>query len=115
MAIASHECIVEMKYYSVDPYMRIQQAMRDTWEPPHPLNVVQGGGTVGVVIASGSEKFAVGDWVVGYMGWQKYGRCHADALTKINPDVAPVSAALGVLGMPGRTAWFGLMEAGRPR
>jgi NADPH-dependent curcumin reductase CurA len=112
---ATHECIVEIIYYSVDPYMRIAQARRNTWEAPHPLNTVQGGGTVGVVIASGSDKIAIGDWVSGYLGWQKYGRCHADALTKLNPEAAPVSTALGVLGMPGRTAWFGLMEAGRPR
>ena len=62
---AIHECIVEMKYYSVDPYMRIEQARRNTSQAPHPLDVVQGGATVGVVIASGSDKFEVGDWVVG--------------------------------------------------
>ena len=56
----------------------------------------------------------VGDWVLGYLGWQKYGKCHGDLLTKLDPSV-PVTTALGVLGMPGRTAWFGLMEAGKPR
>ena len=70
---------------------------------------------MGQVIASASERFRTGDWVLGYGGWQRYHRSHADELQKLDPHAAPVTTALGVLGMPGRTAWFGLMEAGRPK
>ncbi len=57
----------------------------------------------------------IGDGVLGYTAWQRFDTCHANDLRKLDPEMAPVSTALGVLGMPGRTAWFGLMEAGRPR
>jgi NADPH-dependent curcumin reductase CurA len=112
--VANNEVIVEMKYISVDPYMRIAQASRDNWEKPHPLNTLQGSGTIGQIIVTSHPNFAVGDWVLGYLGWQKYCKCYGDTLTKIDP-IVPVTTSLGVLGMPGRTAWFGLMEAGRPR
>ena len=114
-ALARNEVIVRAKYISVDPYMRIQQALRNTYDVPHPLGIVQRAGVVGEVVASASESFAAGDWVLAYSGWQRYATCHAGELTKLDPTVAPVSTALGVLGMPGRTAWFGLMEAGRPK
>ncbi|MDN0083426.1 NADP-dependent oxidoreductase [Crenobacter sp. SG2305] len=114
-ALAHNEVIVQAHYFSVDPYMRIQQHQRDTYDVPHPLDIVQQGGVVGRVVASASERFAEGDWVYGYNGWQLYAKCHANELTKLDPEQAPVTTALGVLGMPGRTAWFGLMEAGRPR
>lgn len=67
------------------------------------------------VLASRSETFKPGDWVLSYTGWQLYATSHANDLRKLDPEAAPVSTALGVLGMPGRTAWFGLMEAGQPR
>ena len=114
-AVAANEVIVEVRYVSVDPYMRIQQAARDTYDVPHPLGIVQRAGTVGQVVASASARFAPGDWVLGYGGWQRYHRAHADELQKLDPAAAPVTTALGVLGMPGRTAWFGLMDAGRPK
>ena len=113
--LAANEVIVRAKYVSVDPYMRIQQAERNTWEEPHPLGIVQRAGVVAQVVASASSTFAEGDWVLGYSGWQLYAKCHASELKKLNPDAAPVSTALGVLGMPGRTAWFGLMDAGYPK
>jgi NADPH-dependent curcumin reductase CurA len=114
-ALAKNEVLVRMHYISVDPYMRIQQHERNTYDVPHPLGIVQRAGTVGQVIASANERFKEGDWVLGYNGWQLYDKCHANDLQKLDPDAAPVSTALGVLGMPGRTAWFGLMEAGKPR
>ena len=114
-SLAHNEVLVESRYFSVDPYMRIQQAVRDTYDKPHPLGSVQQGGVVGVVAASASDKFVVGDWVLGYLGWQEFAVCHAGDLQRLDPAQAPVSTALGALGMPGRTAGFGLMEAGRPR
>jgi len=114
-ALANNEVLVQARYISVDPYMRIQQHERRTYDLPHPLGIVQRAGVVAEVVASASERFQVGDWVLGYNGWQLFDKCHANDLQKLDPDAAPVSTALGVLGMPGRTAWFGLMEAGRPR
>ncbi|RYH00478.1 NADP-dependent oxidoreductase [archaeon] len=114
-SLASNEVIVKMDYISVDPYMRIQQAARDTWEAPHPLNTVQGAGTIGHVVATASANFQVGDYVIGYHGWQKYVKCHCGEVKKLDTDIAQMSVYLGILGMPGRTAWFGLMESGRPR
>jgi hypothetical protein len=113
--LAANEVIVRARIISVDPYIRIQQHERNTYDVPHPLGIVQRAGVVGQVVASASPLFAEGDWVSTYSGWQLYARCHHGELTKLDPSVAPVSTALGVLGMPGRTAWFGLMEAGRPR
>ena len=113
--VAANEVVVKVRYISVDPYMRIQQAARDTYDVPHPLGIVQRAGTVGQVVASASARFAVDDWVLGYGGWQRFHKAHADELQKLDPEAAPVTTALGVLGMPGRTAWFGLMEAGRPK
>jgi NADPH-dependent curcumin reductase CurA len=113
--LSQNEVLIASRYFSVDPYMRIQQAKRDTYDVPHPLGIVQQGAVVAEVISSASDKFKIGDWVASYTGWQKLAVCHASELQKLNPDQAPVSTALGALGMPGRTAWFGLMEAGKPR
>lgn len=113
--LAVNEVLLESKFISVDPYMRIQQHESRTYDVPHPLGIVQRAGVVGEVIESASPIFSQGDWVLSYSGWQKYAVCHASELRKLNPQEAPVSTALGVLGMPGRTAWFGLMEAGKPR
>lgn len=113
--MAANEVLLEAKYISVDPYMRIQQHSTNTWEEPHPLGIVQRAGAVGVVVASKSERWQEGDWALGYTGWQVFSKCHANDLQKLDPAAAPVTTALGVLGMPGRTAWFGLMEAGRPK
>ena len=114
-AVAANEVAVETRFISVDPYMRIQQAVRDTYDVPHPIGIVQRAGTVGQVLASASERFQAGDWVLGYGGWQRFHRAHAEELQRLDPAAAPVTTALGVLGMPGRTAWFGLMDAGRPK
>ena len=114
-SLSQNEVLIASKYFSVDPYMRIQQAQRDTYDVPHPLGIVQQGSVIGTIVASASEKFKVGDWVATYSGWQTFAVCHASECQKLNPEQAPVTAALGVLGMPGRTAWFGLMEAGKPR
>ena len=109
------EVLLAARYISVDPYMRINQSAKPTYNPePHPLNTVQSAGVVAQVIASNTASMHAGDWVFGMTGWQTHARVHVSALTKIDPAIAPVSTALGVLGMPGRTAWFGLTEAGKP-
>ncbi len=115
LELSDGEVLVRMRYLSVDPYMRINQSLKPTYnELPHALDTVQTAGAVGQVVASKSAAFAVGDWVEGMMGWQSHARVHQGALRKLDPALAPVSTALGVLGMPGRTAWFGLTESGRP-
>ncbi len=115
-ALALGEVLIEARWFSVDPYMRIGQSGKSTYdELPHPLGVVQQGGVVAQVIASLADGFAPGDWVRSYSGWQTHAKVAAADLTPIDATIAPVTTALGVLGMPGRTAWFGLTEAGRPR
>lgn len=114
-ALSSGEVLVQAAYISVDPYMRINQSLKPTYnELPHALNAVQNAGVVAQVLASHVPHLAVGDWVEGMLGWQTHARVHHSALRKLDPGLAPVSTALGVLGMPGRTAWFGLTESGRP-
>ena len=116
MDLSDGEVLLQAKYLSVDPYMRINQSLKPTYNAdPHPLNAVQNAGMVGRVIASKAGTLALGDWVEGMLGWQTHARCHHSAVRKLDAALAPVSTALGVLGMPGRTAWFGLTEAGRPR
>lgn len=113
--LAANEVFIESKYISVDPYMRIQQSAKPSWERPHPLNTVQGAAVVAQVILSNHPKFSKGDWVVGYTGWQSHAQVHGSEIQKLDPTKADVRTALGVLGMPGRTAWFGLTEAGKPK
>ncbi|MFL6658591.1 MAG: NADP-dependent oxidoreductase [Massilia sp.] len=115
LTLGAGEVLIEARYFSVDPYMRIGQSGKPTYDAePHPLGVVQQGGVVAQVLASNDPAFVPGDWVRSYSGWQTHAKLPASALVAIDPAVAPVTTALGVLGMPGRTAWFGLTEAGRP-
>ncbi len=114
-SLSAGEVLVEAQYISVDPYMRINQSLKPTYnELPHALNTVQTAGVVARVLASSVPHLAVGDSVEGMLGWQTHARVHHSVLRKLDPSIAPVSTALGVLGMPGRTAWFGLTESGRP-
>jgi NADPH-dependent curcumin reductase CurA len=113
--LGDSEVLLESRYFSVDPYMRIGQSSKPTYDPdPHPLNTVQQSGVVSQVLATKAAGFAAGDWVYSYSGWQTHARVHASGLRKLDPAQAPVTTALGVLGMPGRTAWFGLTESGKP-
>lgn len=114
-ALGDDEVLIAARYFSVDPYMRIGQSGKPTYDAePHPLNTVQQGGVVAQVLASNAAGLAAGDWVYSYSGWQTHARVHAGGLKRLDPDTAPVTTALGVLGMPGRTAWFGLTESGKP-
>jgi NADPH-dependent curcumin reductase CurA len=102
-------------YLSLDPYMRGR--MSDTLSYTNPVQVgeVMVGGSVGQVVRSNLDGFAPGDFVVGYGGWQDYAVFDEGAARKLDPRIAPISTALGVLGMPGQTAYVGLREIGRPR
>jgi len=114
-SLATNEVLIASRYFSVDPYMRIGQSSKPTYDTEaHPLDTVQAGAVVAQVLASNSPAFAEGDWVSAYTGWQTHAKVNSGILTKIDPQQAPVTTALGVLGMPGRTAWFGLTESGKP-
>jgi len=114
-ALGENEVLIESKYFSVDPYMRIGQSSKPTYDSEaHPLNTVQQGAVVAQVLASNAPGVAAGDWVQTYSGWQTHARLHVSGLKRLDPAQAPVTTALGVLGMPGRTAWFGLTESGKP-
>lgn len=112
---AEGEVLVRTRYLSVDPYMRGRMSDRKSYVPPFALNEVMNGGVVGEVIESKSNAFKPGDIVSGQLGWQLYSAAGERELRKIDPGLAPVTTALGVLGMPGLTAYFGLLDIGKPR
>ncbi|WP_107727543.1 NADP-dependent oxidoreductase [Desmospora activa] len=109
------EVLIRTVYLSVDPYMRGRMNDGKSYIPPFPLSEVLTGGIVGQVVTSRADRFQSGDVVLGMLGWQDYSVARADELTLINPELAPPSTALGVLGMPGLTAYFGLMDIGSPK
>eukprot|EP00211_Chloroparvula_japonica_P005683 CAMPEP_0119130010 /NCGR_PEP_ID=MMETSP1310-20130426/7520_1 /TAXON_ID=464262 /ORGANISM="Genus nov. species nov., Strain RCC2339" /LENGTH=374 /DNA_ID=CAMNT_0007120475 /DNA_START=12 /DNA_END=1133 /DNA_ORIENTATION=- len=108
------EALIEALYLSVDPYMRIQQSAKRTWEEPHALGKVQGSGCVGRVVKSRTGELGEGDVVASYTGWTRFavvtpGACKVVRRAAAADDGLPLSLYLGVLGMPGRTAYFGLL------
>ncbi len=102
------EVLVKNIFISVDPYMR--GGMRSV-NSGHSLQ----GGCVGKVVQSKSEQLDVGDYVVGYLGWRDYYITTAESLQSINSTIAPLQSFLGAVGMPGRTAYFGLLDIGEPK
>lgn len=109
------ELLVRTHYTSVDPYLR--GLMR---EGPSYLGSVAPGdvvpaGSVGEIIASNHPDFHPGEFVAGYWGWCEYGVTGTQQLMRVDPAAAPISTALGVLGMPGMTAYFGLLDIGAPK
>jgi NADPH-dependent curcumin reductase CurA len=109
------EMVARTIYLSLDPYMRGRMNDAPSYTPPVEIGGVMTGGTVGQVVASRLDGFAEGDVVVGYGGWQDYATFKVGEARKLDPAVAPISTALGVLGMPGQTAYCGLHEIGRPK
>lgn len=107
------EVLTRTLFLSIDPYMRGRLSDRKNYAAPVQVGEVMTGETVGEVIASGSDDFAVGDIVVGPRGWQTHTVSKARALTRITPGGAPLSAYLGVLGMPGTTAYTGMTDVGQ--
>lgn len=102
-------------WLSVDPYMRGRMSDAKSYAAPAKLGEPMVGATVSQVIASNSPRFAPGDFVLGYDGWQAYGVGDAKLLRALDPTLAPVSYALGVLGMPGLTAYVGMLDIGQPK
>ena len=110
------EVLIRTLYLSVDPYMRGRMSDRKSYVPPFALNEVITGGVVGEVVESRADAFQPGDIVTGQLGWQLYSvaRGADGSIRKVDPALAPVTTALGVLGMPGLTAYFGLLDIGQP-
>jgi NADPH-dependent curcumin reductase CurA len=106
------ELLVRNVFVSVDPYMRGRMTGVRTYVPPFEVGDVVTGGAVGRVVSSRDMRFAEGDWVLSMLGWSEGGIVPADHARKLDPALAPPSTALGVLGMPGLTAWVGLGDIG---
>lgn len=112
-ALADGQVLVRHHYLSVDPYMRGRMSDKKSYAPPQPLNAVMIGGTVGEIVESRSPAFAAGDRVVGMGGWQQYSVVDGGArgaLRKVDTSRIPITAYLGAVGMPGVTAWYGLIK-----
>jgi len=109
------DVLLRTVYLSLDPYMRGRMSAAKSYADPVEVGDVMVGGTVCEVVESRSERRAVGDVVLAYTGWQTHAVVPARQTQRIDPDLAPISTALGVLGMPGFTAYAGLLEIGRPR
>jgi NADPH-dependent curcumin reductase CurA len=102
-------------YLSLDPYMRGRMSDAPSYAAPVNLHEVMCGHTVSEVVESRNPKFQAGDVVAGYDGWQQYVASSGKDLRKLDPGAAPISTAIGVLGMPGATAYVGLLDIGQPQ
>jgi NADPH-dependent curcumin reductase CurA len=107
--------LVRHRFLSLDPYQRGRMDDAKSYAKPVALGGVMECQAVGQVAASRDARFRDGDWVLGGFGWQTYSTRPAQALIPIDPKEAPPSTALGVLGMPGLTAWVGLADIGQPK
>jgi len=112
---AAGEVLVRGIYLSLDPYMRGRISGARSYAKPVDIGAVMEGRVVGEVVHSRDPGVRDGDYVVGGYGWQLYSAVPAKGLVKLDPAEAPLSTALGVLGMPGLTAYVGLSEIGRPQ
>jgi NADPH-dependent curcumin reductase CurA len=109
------EVLVKNLWLSLDPYMRGRMNAAKSYAKYVEIGDVMVGGTVGQVLESNNPKFRIGDHVVGSLGWQLYAISNGEGLNVIEPHIVPLSAYLGVCGMPGVTAWFGLLEYCAPK
>jgi len=109
------DVLVRVRYLSLDPAMRGWMNEGKSYIPPVALGEVMRAGGVGEVVASNDPSLAAGDLVVGLTGVQDYAVAKAKAMTKVDPRVAPLPRYLGALGMPGMTAYFGLLDVCQPK
>ncbi len=106
------EVLIRIRYISLDPAMRGWMNEGKSYIPPVAIGEVMRAGAAGTVVASNNPRFAVGDSVVGVLGVQDYALSNGKGLTKVDPELAPLPVYLGTLGMPGMTAYFGILEVG---
>ena len=109
------QVLIRTEYLSLDPYMRGRMSDAPSYAPPVKVGGLMVGAVVGEVTESDDPGIKPGDVVLAYTGWQKYGLATAATVRKLDPSRVPVTTALGVLGMPGFTAYAGLTEIGRPK
>lgn len=114
-AVADGAVLRRTIYLSLDPYMRGRMSDAASYAQPVALGDVMCGHTVSQVVESRHPDFRAGDYVTGYDGWQQYAVSTGKDLRVLDPTSAPISTAIGVLGMPGMTAFVGLMDIGRPK
>ena len=107
------EVLVRNVFVSVDPYMRSRMSGMRTYVAPYAVGDTVDGGAVGRVVTSRFDGLAEGDWVFSTLGWREGGVVRGEHARRLDPELAPPSTALGVLGMPGLTAWIGLVDIGR--
>jgi len=113
--LAPGQVLVRHHYLSLDPYMRGRMSDAKSYAQPQPIDEVMIGGTVGEVVQSRSDRFAVGDLVLGMGGWQDHAIGVEGAFRKVDTSQIPLSAYLGAVGMPGVTAWYGLNMICEPK
>ncbi len=109
------QVLLRTVYLSLDPYMRGRMSTAKSYAAPLEIGEVMLGGTVCEVVESRDDDLPVGTMVLSFSGWQTHSVAEARAVRRLDPSAAPVSTALGVLGMPGFTAYAGLLEIGRPK
>lgn len=109
------QMLLRNEYLSLDPYMRGRMSDAPSYAAPVEIDEVMVGGTVSQVVESNVDGFAEGDWVVAYGGWQDYALSDGKGAVNLGTDPQNPSWALGVLGMPGLTAWAGLTQIGQPQ
>ncbi|HUC68412.1 MAG TPA: NADP-dependent oxidoreductase [Stellaceae bacterium] len=109
------QVLVKTLYLSLDPYMRGRMNDQRSYAAKVEIGQVMEGEVVGEVVESGNAKFRPGDTVAARVGWQRYALSDGSNMRKVDPTLAPVSAYLGVVGMPGVTAWIGLNDIGQPK
>jgi NADPH-dependent curcumin reductase CurA len=109
------QVVLQNLYLSLDPYMRGRMSAAKSYTQPVEIGAVMEGGSVSRILESKDPGFAAGDIVLSHTGWQSHAVADAAGLRKLDPKLAPVSTALGVLGMPGFTAYTGLLTLGQPK
>ena len=114
-SIGDNQMLLRTEYLSLDPYMRGRMSDEPSYAAPVEIGEVMVGGTVAQVVTSNVDGFEVGDWILSFNGWQDYALSDGAGLTNLGASPAHPSWALGVLGMPGFTAWAGLTQIGVPK
>ena len=113
--LADGQLLIKILYVSLDPAMRGWMNEGKSYVPPIGIGEVMGAGGLGRVVQSKNPAFAVGDHVYGMLGVQQFAVNAGKGLTKVDPKLAPLPVYLGTLGMPGMTAYFGLLDIGKPK
>lgn len=114
-AIGEGEVLLRTVYLSLDPYMRGRMSDAPSYAPPVNIDEVMVGGTVCQIAESRNPDYEVGEWVLGYTGWQSHAVSDGADLTRLGKNPENPSYALGILGMPGFTAYMGLLDIGKPK